>query len=212
ILKRLLAPENSFQTGVDIGCGTGYSARALAPYCEHVYGVDPSQPMLSEAEPSATITYQLGAAENTSLPNGVANIITYAGSLFYADIALAVKELQRISQPGTLVLIYDFSIIFAPFIEAHQLTVNEEENNYNHRCNFTGISGFHNDAATVERLTFTANAAQLAHLLLSEPQLYSAYCKRYHTQKPFDLLKKTLLKESDAFAVEAEVFYTRYVL
>src|SRR5699024_1014094 len=94
ILKRLLAPENSFQTGVDIGCGTGYSARALAPYCEHVYGVDPSQPMLSEAEPSATITYQLGAAENTSLPNGVANIITYAGSLFYADIALAVKELQ----------------------------------------------------------------------------------------------------------------------
>src|SRR5699024_11326965 len=43
ILKRLLAPENSFQTGVDIGCGTGYSARALAPYCEHVYGVDPSQ-------------------------------------------------------------------------------------------------------------------------------------------------------------------------
>src|SRR5699024_4783665 len=123
ILKRLLTSGKTFQTGVDIGCGTGYSARALAPYCEQVYGVDPSQPMLSEAKPSAAITYQLGTAESTFLPDGIADIITYAGSLFYADADLSARELQRISKPSALVLIYDFSIIFEPFIKAHELTV-----------------------------------------------------------------------------------------
>src|SRR5690625_4484968 len=49
ILGRVLTGNASFDIGLDIGCGTGYSAVALAKYCKFVYGIDPSPSMLNRA-------------------------------------------------------------------------------------------------------------------------------------------------------------------
>lgn len=38
ILSQVLGKDERFQNGLDIGCGTGYSAIALAKYCSQVYG------------------------------------------------------------------------------------------------------------------------------------------------------------------------------
>lgn len=212
ILQRLLPNQPTFTTGLDIGCGTGYSTRALAPYCRQVFGVDPSTAMLKETKPSGNITYLAGCAEHTTVNSQLADIVTYAGSLFYADIALAAKELQRVAKPGAWVLVYDFAVMLEPFIHTHQLCVDATENTYNHRCNFASIAGFHHQAATLEQLSFAITAEQLAHLLLSEPQLYSAYAKRFNNANPHQPLQQLLLAEEAQHHVQANIFYTHYTL
>ncbi len=64
ILERMIRPNESFQTGLDVGCGTGYSAIALAKYCDRVFGLEASQPMLDRARQHPKITYTCGTAEN----------------------------------------------------------------------------------------------------------------------------------------------------
>lgn len=58
ILERVIHPGESFQTGLDVGCGTGHSTLALRRHCAHVIGLDPSQAMLDAAQAHAGITYR----------------------------------------------------------------------------------------------------------------------------------------------------------
>ena len=212
ILNRTLSADVTFATGVDVGCGTGYSTQALAEYCKHVHGIEPSQAMLSRALPTPDVTYQQGSAENIPLPDHSADIVTYAGVLYYADLRRAAAELCRICKNQARVLVYDFSVVFKPFIDLHGLRVEQPDNAYNHRCNFAGMAGFSDDEATVERIAFSVQPGQLAHLLLSEPHLYEAYMAHYDTQAPYEGLTKELLQVQDSFNVEADIFYTMYTM
>jgi ubiquinone/menaquinone biosynthesis C-methylase UbiE len=83
ILDRVLSNEETFSNGLDVGCGTGYSAVALAKYCRRVYGVEPSQSMLDEAMPHAKITYLKGAGDGMPIPGNSIDVVTFAVSLFY---------------------------------------------------------------------------------------------------------------------------------
>ena len=199
ILERILPANARFIQGADMGCGTGYSSTALANYCDHVVGIEPSQAMLDQAKPQANITYLRGSAENIPLADHSADIITYAGALFYTDTDCAAQELRRIQRTPALVIVYDFSVIFEPFIAAHQLVIEPENTPYNHYYNFAGAAGFPDKAATVERLHFTVQPSQLAHLLLSEEHLYKAYIARYNHHEPYHLLKKELLTTQNSF-------------
>lgn len=200
ILERLLPVEDQFVVGLDVGCGTGYSARALARYCQHAHAIDPGYAMLSQAAEEVKISYQIGSAECIPLADQSVDIETYAGSLFYADLTVAASELKRVARAGAQVFVYDFAVVLAPFIAAHQLVVQEVEG-YDHRCNFAGIKGFTKQAATVERVTFQVTASQLMHLLLSEPALYQAYRVRYRKQLPDEFLKQELLQTGTMFEI-----------
>ena len=87
ILRRALGADASFPTGVDVGCGTGRSTVALAARCGRVYGVDPSPAMLAAATAHEGVTYLAGRAERLPLADGLADVVTFAGSLSYADPA-----------------------------------------------------------------------------------------------------------------------------
>jgi SAM-dependent methyltransferase len=66
ILDRAIRPNESFQVGLDVGCGTGYSAVALAKYCDRVFGLDPSRSMLDAAQRHPRITYIHGSGDALS--------------------------------------------------------------------------------------------------------------------------------------------------
>ena len=51
ILQRAELGTATFPIGLDVGCGTGRSSVALADFCEQVFAIDPSQPMLDAATP-----------------------------------------------------------------------------------------------------------------------------------------------------------------
>src|ERR1044071_950921 len=63
ILDRVLSGGEWFSLGLDVGCGTGYSAVALAGHCTRVYAIDPSSSMLANAAANESVIYIGGTAE-----------------------------------------------------------------------------------------------------------------------------------------------------
>jgi ubiquinone/menaquinone biosynthesis C-methylase UbiE len=98
------------RTALDIGCGAGASTGALAPYVSVVTGVDPYPRMLRYAQamiPKANFVQ--GVAEALPFERAAFDIVTAAGSLNYADVNAALREVSRALAPGGYFAPYDFS-------------------------------------------------------------------------------------------------------
>lgn len=73
---------------VDLGTGTGLSARAWTEAAEQVIGVEPNPAMLAEAERATTepnVSFRLAFAHATGLDNGTADIVTCSQSLHWME-------------------------------------------------------------------------------------------------------------------------------
>lgn len=51
-----------FCIGLDVGCGVGYSGKALLPHCDRVIGAEPGADMNTKAPPYHRIERRLGEA------------------------------------------------------------------------------------------------------------------------------------------------------
>ena len=96
ILARALPDEQIFNDGLDVGCGTGRSSVALLEYCRHVFAVDSSREMLDAAIPTTQSPIYRVAARKCRFPNRGIDVITFAGSLGYADMDSTAKEVIRV--------------------------------------------------------------------------------------------------------------------
>jgi ubiquinone/menaquinone biosynthesis C-methylase UbiE len=109
-LFSLLTHGAPARNALDVGCGAGASAVALAPYASHITGVDPYPRMLRRARsvlPAAT--FLQGSAEALPVQSRGYDIVTAAGSLGYADVHAALGEVSRVLVPGGHFAPYDFS-------------------------------------------------------------------------------------------------------
>lgn len=98
------------KAAMDVGCGAGASAAALAKRAIQVTGIDPYLPMLRQARrrlPSATFIQ----ARADALPAGASSmgLITAAGSLNYTEIDSSLAEIARVLTPKGHLAVYDFS-------------------------------------------------------------------------------------------------------
>lgn len=94
---------------LDVGCGSGWAARLMAIRAiqGRVVGIDVSDEMIRVAEEQSriyvNIEYRVASAEALPFPD---NSFTHAFSMeslyYYADIAQAVREINRVLQPGGL--------------------------------------------------------------------------------------------------------------
>ncbi len=197
ILRRALGDDARFGDGLDIGCGTGYSALALAELCERVVGVDPSPAMLERATPHERVRYLPGSGDALPLPDHSADLITFAGSLFYTDTPATHAQARRVARPNALAVVYDFDLDLAPAFaavlpkppppdmtqppppetssEAHSETPASDAPSalpapsaYNHRINLTGSAGFAERLVRHETVPVPMSPSQLAHVLLSD--------------------------------------------
>jgi ubiquinone/menaquinone biosynthesis C-methylase UbiE len=210
ILKKVLSGDKSFSTGLDIGCGTGYSTLALATYCSNVIGIDPSQAMLDRAIKHFKISYSKGSGEGIPLQDSSVDIVTLAGSLFYVNLEKTVSEINRVCKQGALVIPYDFRILLDDILKT--LSIHVEENNleYDYDLNFSGQKGFEEVIVKQEQISLELLGDQLAHMLLSEHHLYKRFVKKYSTKRPFENLKNELVKAGNHFFINADVYYSVY--
>ena len=95
---------------VDIGSGTGLSARALLGCADTVVGVDPSVEMLAAAFRHASIGYAAGSAEQLPLASGSFDLATMGSAFHWCDQQAAFAEIDRVVRRDGGAAIYDVEL------------------------------------------------------------------------------------------------------
>jgi SAM-dependent methyltransferase len=111
---------------VDLGCGTGISARLFAARGLSVVGVEPNDEMRRQAEqtrpePGSTApTYRAGRGEATGLPDDSADAVLAAQAFHWFEPDSALGEIRRILKPGGWVaLVWNLRDESDPFTAAY---------------------------------------------------------------------------------------------
>jgi ubiquinone/menaquinone biosynthesis C-methylase UbiE len=98
---------------VDLGSGTGLSARAWAARAAEVVGIEPNQSMLSVAAAhtsEANVRYMAAFADETGLPDGSADLVTCSQSFHWMDREPVLAEAARILRRGGIFAAYDYDM------------------------------------------------------------------------------------------------------
>ncbi len=209
ILERALPLGERFADGLDVGCGTGYSAHALADWCDHVYAVDPSRAMMDRATPHPRVMHRQGSAEHLPLPDASVDAVTFAGSMAYVDRDAAAAQLRRVCRSGATVVCYDFEVRLEDVLSRWNVA-EAGDDAYDHAANFAGVSGFTDQAAQVERAVLDVTAAQLAHVLLSDAYRFARFADVLGAREPFDVLRREVESNGKPLALSADMYFSTY--
>jgi ubiquinone/menaquinone biosynthesis C-methylase UbiE len=115
---------------VDLGCGTGLSARFWAERARLVVGVDPNAEMIAVARAktlATNVAYMYGYGHQVALCRGCADIVTCSQSLHWMDPHRTLPEVVRLLKHGGVFAVYDHTSIVMPAweIEFAQRTFQE---------------------------------------------------------------------------------------
>jgi ubiquinone/menaquinone biosynthesis C-methylase UbiE len=103
---------------VDLGTGTGLSARAWSEVAAHVTGVEANEAMIAQARRVTTqpnVAYVHAFAQETGLDDECADIVTCSQSLHWMEPEPTLAEAARILRPGGVFAAYDYDP--APLVE-----------------------------------------------------------------------------------------------
>jgi ubiquinone/menaquinone biosynthesis C-methylase UbiE len=120
-VQQLLAPFDGTERALDSGCGAGALAFALAPFVEHVVGVDLSTDLVAAGNELAPPNCELSVGEATALPfeYGSFDIAGCMRVLHHARRPeLVVSELARVTRPGGRILLVDQLGFVDPVVSA----------------------------------------------------------------------------------------------
>ncbi len=213
ILNRLLGSDETFEMGLDIGCGTGYSALALTKYCERVIGLDSSPSMLADAKSHNQITYVCGQGDDfQQLPAQRFDVVTFAGSLYYTKTERLRKELARVCNPQGTILVYDFELLLHGFMAKFGVEVPSTSSDYDHGANLKEWTEFSIVKDSVERLGLEVSEKDLTHLLLSDSNRYDVLSKSFPKGDLFESLVDELMSRSiERDKLFADIYFARYL-
>ena len=213
ILERAIQSTKSYQSGLDVGCGTGISAEALAEVCDQVCGIDASQQMLDLAKPHPKVTYVLNAARSfEGLPGAPFEIVTFAGSLFYTKSGELRTVLNSACCSSATVIVYDFQVLVEDLTCALGITETAEASDYDHDLGLSDWEEFEAVAIESERLRIDVTPEEAAHVLLSDSFRYDALQRSLGNQDLFENLTRRLDAEEESLFLDADIWSKRYRL
>jgi len=109
VASRICAVTNTarFSRALDVACGTGQSARALAEVSDHVDAVDISPEMIGEAEVHPRVTYQVSSAERLPFGQGQFDVMTVGLAFHWFDQPVFLREAARVLKIGAWLVVYN---------------------------------------------------------------------------------------------------------
>jgi len=212
ILESVFAISRNRNLGLDVGCGTGCSSRALANFCNHVIGIDPSMAMLRKAEEQKTINYMNASGEKIPIANGSIDVVTIAGSLNYIDRKLLTRELKRICRRSAEIAIYDFEVDLSNFETQLMPGYTNDSLNYNHSLNLSEFTEVEEVLFDSHNVMLDLMSHEVAHLLLSDNGRYSALREKFNSQDFWGLLKAEIDSMEPWFTVTANIYCSLFSL
>lgn len=195
ILDKCIPRETRYTNGLDIGCGTGQSSLALAEFCNKVIGIEPSEEMLQESIANSKIEYQHYDGNTLEFENDYFDVITFAGSLFYAKSQKLLNEVIRVSTPRAKIIVYDFEVPLEGTLKELQIYQNGKgRGKYNFEENFSGLLNEHLKLLKTEKETIhiEITPSNLTHLLLACRSSYNTLGIKYGYEKLFEKTKNNL--------------------
>jgi len=106
-VKILADLETPLDNGLDVGCGTGLSTRALRLLATHVLGTDISAGMLTNAEEAPGVRYALAPAEQQPVQSESQDIVTISSAFHWLDAEKFLNEVKRVLKPGGPLVVYE---------------------------------------------------------------------------------------------------------
>lgn len=94
----------------DAGCGNGQASLALAHRFRRVHASDPSSPQIAAAPVDARISWRVEPAEQCSLPDASADLVTVAQAYHWFDHARFCTEVRRVLRPEGLVALWTYGL------------------------------------------------------------------------------------------------------
>lgn len=215
ILIECIGQNGEYSCGLDIGCGTGHSSIALAKYCSKVFGIDPSKDMLYNSLSHPKLKYGLYNPKKLDFENDYFDIITFAGSLYYAKSQQLLNETVRVSAYTGKIIVYDFEIYLEEIFSKLDFAIDLNHNShYDHRANFSGLNQTNIKIDQELSNLYTVNLAipNLSHLLLSSKDNYCILAKIYGDKKIHEKVSQKLYSvlKADIITVEAMTYLTSY--
>jgi SAM-dependent methyltransferase len=116
LLPRLAGVERA-RLVVDLGSGTGLSARFWSDIADEVVGIEPNDAMRAFAESrpdGANVRYVGASAYETGLAGGCADLVTASQSLHWMRPELVLPEIGRILRPGGVFCAYEYFSLQTP--------------------------------------------------------------------------------------------------
>jgi SAM-dependent methyltransferase len=93
----------------DAGCGNGQASVALAQRYARVHATDPSAPQIANAEARPNIDYRVEPAEQCSLADASADLVTVAQALHWFDQDRFDAEVRRVLKPGGVIAAWSYA-------------------------------------------------------------------------------------------------------
>lgn len=213
ILRRLVRPGEHYQVVLDIGCGAGYSAVALAEYCDQVFGLEPSQPMLDEATIHPQVSYVNGGGDDLSvLTRAQFDLISFAGSLFYAKTDQLKLELLRTMQPGGLVFVYDFKVLLEDLATRMGVSCPSTTSEYDFTENLCDWPEFNTEVAETDQVKLKLSIPEISHILLADSGRFASFRELFRDADPFDHLTEQIQHLNPTPQLCAEIYFSRHSL
>lgn len=210
ILQQQFADSAPFSHAVDIGCGTGLSAIALTPYCDKIHGIEPSQAMIDQATSHPKVIYRQGHGESIPLESNSVDLVTFAGSLYYAKSDTLIRELCRVCHPDALILVYDFEVLLDPILDSLGLRIVRGESGYDHAINFSDCPELGERSREETTLPITMSSPQLAHVLLSSNRRFSVIAEWLNQNDPFEGLVAALNDIAQVHTIRIDTYQSLY--
>ena len=100
------------QQAVDVGCGNGQAAVALAPFFERVLATDASAAQIAQAVAAGGVEYRASPAETIPLDAGQADLVTVAQAIHWFDHPRFFAEVDRVLKPGGVLAAWGYQLLY----------------------------------------------------------------------------------------------------